>query len=138
MERQVTVSSPSGSPIGRDDELDRLRHLLHEAVDGTGRSVWIEGEPGIGKSALLESFLTEAAALGCQVRVGKAEEFGRRIPLHVMQDCLGAEPGSRTRNCGRSRTCCRAQAAPGDRPTRSRRRRNGCSAWSTVSARATP
>jgi DNA-binding CsgD family transcriptional regulator len=90
----VTVSSPSGSPIGRDDELDRLRHLLHDAMDGAGRSVWIEGEPGIGKSALLESFLTEAVSLGCQVRVATAEEFGRRIPLHVMLDCLDAEPGS--------------------------------------------
>ncbi|MDN3357657.1 LuxR family transcriptional regulator [Actinomadura sp. DC4] len=90
----MTVSSPSGSPIGRDDELDRLRHLLHDAMDGAGRSVWIEGEPGIGKSALLESFLNEAAALGCRIRVATAEEFGRRLPLHAMLDCLGAEPGS--------------------------------------------
>ena len=90
----MTVSSPSGTLIGRDDELDRLRHLLHDAMDGAGRSVWIEGEPGIGKSALLESFLAEAASLGCAVRVATAEEFGRRIPLHVMLDCLGAEPGS--------------------------------------------
>ncbi|WP_460359773.1 ATP-binding protein, partial [Actinoallomurus bryophytorum] len=91
----MTVSPPSGSPIGRDDELDRLRHLLHDAMDGAGRSVWIEGEPGIGKSALLNSFLTEAASLGCHIRAGAAEEFGRRIPLHVMLDCLGAEPGAK-------------------------------------------
>jgi DNA-binding CsgD family transcriptional regulator len=90
----VTASSPSGSPIGRDDELERLRHLLHGAMDGAGRSVWIEGEPGIGKSALLRSFLTEAASLGCRIRMATAEEFGRRIPLHTMLDCLGVEPGS--------------------------------------------
>lgn len=90
----MTVSSPSGSLIGRNDELDRLRRLLREAMGGAGRSVWIEGEPGIGKSRLLRSFLAEAAELGCGVRAAAAEEFGRRLPLHVMLECLGAEAGS--------------------------------------------
>ncbi len=91
----MTVSSSSGMVIGRDDELDRLRRLLpQDAKGGTGRSVWIEGEPGIGKSVLLASFLTEAERLGCRVRPAVAEEFGRRIPLHVMTECLGALPGA--------------------------------------------
>ncbi|HEY0537493.1 MAG TPA: AAA family ATPase [Actinoallomurus sp.] len=87
-------SSPGGALIGRDEELDRLRQLLDDTVSGAGRSVWIEGEPGIGKSVLLESLLADAVRLGCRVRAGAAEEFGRRLPLHVMLDCFGAEPGA--------------------------------------------
>jgi DNA-binding CsgD family transcriptional regulator/tetratricopeptide (TPR) repeat protein len=95
----VTVSSPPGSSpcgplVGRDEELDRLRHLLDDTMSGAGRSVWIEGEPGIGKSVLLESLLADAVRLGCRVRAGAAEEFGRHMPLHVMLDCFGAEPGA--------------------------------------------
>ena len=60
---------------------------------GAGRSaiVWIEGEPGIGKSALLDAALDEARALGHRVARGVAEELSSRIPLHVMRRALGLE-----------------------------------------------
>jgi DNA-binding CsgD family transcriptional regulator/tetratricopeptide (TPR) repeat protein len=90
----VAVCSSHRTLVGRDDELDLLGRLLGEVMDGTGRSVWIDGEPGIGKSALLESFLAEAARRGCAVRSATAEEFGRRVPLHVMLECLAATTGS--------------------------------------------
>ncbi|GLY83540.1 helix-turn-helix transcriptional regulator [Actinoallomurus iriomotensis] len=90
----MAVCSPQPTLVGRDDELDLLSRLLGEVMGGAGRSVWIEGEPGIGKSALLESFLAEAARRGCAVRSATAEEFGHRVPLHVMLECLGATPGS--------------------------------------------
>jgi predicted ATPase len=63
-------------------------------MDGSGRPVWIEGEPGIGKSALLASFLAEAEDQGCRVLAATAYEYGRRIPLHVMTECLDVVPGS--------------------------------------------
>ncbi|MFB9840139.1 ATP-binding protein, partial [Actinoallomurus acaciae] len=88
----MAVCSPHPALVGRDDELDLLGRLLGEVMDGAGRSVWIEGEPGIGKSALLESFLAEAARRGCAVRSAAAEEFGHRVPLHVMLECLGGTP----------------------------------------------
>ena len=92
----MTVSSASlGTLVSRDDERDRLRHLLsQDAIVGSGRSVWIEGEPGIGKSVLLQSLLDDARALGCQVLYADAEEFARRIPLHVVAECMGVEPDS--------------------------------------------
>jgi DNA-binding CsgD family transcriptional regulator/tetratricopeptide (TPR) repeat protein len=92
----MTLSSASsGALVGRDDERDRLGRLLpQDATGGSGCSVWIEGEPGIGKSALLQSLLDDARALGCQLRWAEAEEFGRRIPLNVVAECLGVEPGS--------------------------------------------
>ena len=88
----MAVNTPRRTLVGRDDERERLGRLQADVMDGNGRSVWIEGEPGIGKSALLESFLAEAARQGCAVRDATAEEFGRTIPLHVMSECLGVSP----------------------------------------------
>jgi DNA-binding CsgD family transcriptional regulator len=40
--------------VGRAAERERLERLLHDAVEGQGRALALVGEPGIGKSALLE------------------------------------------------------------------------------------
>ncbi|MGC4901982.1 BTAD domain-containing putative transcriptional regulator [Micromonospora echinospora] len=77
--------------VGRDGELALLRGLLGEARAGRSAIVWIEGEPGIGKSALLDTALHEARALGLRVVHGVAEELSSRIPLHVMRAALGEE-----------------------------------------------
>ena len=46
--------------VGRDLEMRKLRESLAAALDGSGRFVLISGEPGIGKSALVRSFLHAA------------------------------------------------------------------------------
>jgi predicted ATPase len=43
--------------IGRANELAELARAFDEAVQGRGYAVSIEGEPGIGKSALVQAFL---------------------------------------------------------------------------------
>lgn len=40
--------------LGRDTELARIDRLLEEVRAGAGRALVVEGEPGIGKSALLD------------------------------------------------------------------------------------
>ncbi|MEU3115919.1 BTAD domain-containing putative transcriptional regulator [Micromonospora chalcea] len=77
--------------VGRDGELELLRGLLGQAREGRSAIVWIEGEPGIGKSALLDAALHEARTLGLRVARGVAEELSSRIPLHVMRAALGEE-----------------------------------------------
>src|SRR5262249_41240388 len=52
---------------GRDAELGLLRRAVSDAAAGRGRCLWIEGEPGIGKSALLAAGLAGAADAGCHV-----------------------------------------------------------------------
>ena len=47
--------------IGRDAEMAMLIRLVQEAAGGRGRSVLIEGEPGIGKSTLVRAALADAA-----------------------------------------------------------------------------
>ena len=49
--------------------------------------VWVEGEPGIGKSALVAEALAVADQPGWDVGWGGADQL-TRLPLRVMRDCL--------------------------------------------------
>jgi DNA-binding CsgD family transcriptional regulator/tetratricopeptide (TPR) repeat protein len=80
--------------VGRDREVGQLRSALGDLAAGRGRAVLVEGEPGIGKSALLRVGLAGAERSGCQVFAATAEELGQRFPLRVMLDCLAVGPRS--------------------------------------------
>ncbi|HEY0808163.1 MAG TPA: AfsR/SARP family transcriptional regulator, partial [Pseudonocardiaceae bacterium] len=45
--------------VNRTSELTSLRHAMSSLVDGRGFAVWVEGEPGIGKSELLTNGLAD-------------------------------------------------------------------------------
>jgi DNA-binding SARP family transcriptional activator len=77
--------------IGREEETEMLRARLADLMAGRGATVWIEGESGIGKSALLATALAEAANLGCQIAWAAADELGQQFPYSVIRECLGAE-----------------------------------------------
>ena len=47
--------TPAGALVGRDSEIALLTELVKELSVGRGGSVLIEGEPGIGKSALVRA-----------------------------------------------------------------------------------
>jgi predicted ATPase len=74
--------------FGREAEEDQLRELVRAVAGGVGRAVLVEGEPGIGKTALVSAALSQAAGLGCRVLRGAADEFGGRFPLRVLLDCF--------------------------------------------------
>ncbi|WP_443667666.1 BTAD domain-containing putative transcriptional regulator [Jidongwangia harbinensis] len=76
---------------GRAAELERLRALVASATGGQGSTVWIEGEPGIGKTALLTAAFREVTGLGCQLAWAVADEFDRHVPLQVVMRALGVE-----------------------------------------------
>jgi tetratricopeptide (TPR) repeat protein/KaiC/GvpD/RAD55 family RecA-like ATPase len=46
--------------IGREQELAQLQQLLESVVNGVGKTVFISGEAGAGKSRLIKEFLVEA------------------------------------------------------------------------------
>src|SRR5262249_56933314 len=69
------------------------RGLVSAVADGRGGEVWVEGEPGIGKSAVLAAGLADAAGLGCQAFWAAADELSQRLPLHVALNCLQVVPG---------------------------------------------
>ncbi len=80
--------------VGRAEETALLRELVSDVLAGRGTTVWIEGEPGIGKSELLAVALADAGDRGCQVGWAVADEPGRRYPLQVAMDCLDVHPDS--------------------------------------------
>ncbi|MDQ7810906.1 BTAD domain-containing putative transcriptional regulator [Amycolatopsis sp. A133] len=82
----------SGIFVGREDELALLRSVTDGLAGGRGASLWLEGEPGIGKSALVAAGLE--AASGCTVALAGADELSRHTPLQVLLDCFDVTPAS--------------------------------------------
>jgi DNA-binding NarL/FixJ family response regulator/tetratricopeptide (TPR) repeat protein len=80
--------TPAGALVGRDNELALLSGFLREVARGRGRSVLIEGEPGIGKSTLVRAAIAEAPAAACQVFWGAGDELDQALPLLPFIDGL--------------------------------------------------
>jgi DNA-binding winged helix-turn-helix (wHTH) protein len=52
---------PTPTLVGREAELAHLHLLLSQVLNGERKVVFVTGEPGIGKTALIEDFLTQIA-----------------------------------------------------------------------------
>ena len=90
--------TPASSLIGRESEMAMLTGLIREVAKGRGSSVLIEGEPGIGKSALVRAAAAEAPEAGCQVFWGAGDELGQALPLLPFLDGLHVrEPSANPR-----------------------------------------
>jgi DNA-binding CsgD family transcriptional regulator len=90
--------SPAGALVGRESEMALLTGLVKEVAQGRGGSVLIEGEPGIGKSALVRAAVAEAPAAGCQMFWGAGDELGQALPLLPFLDGLRVrEPSTNPR-----------------------------------------
>jgi DNA-binding CsgD family transcriptional regulator/tetratricopeptide (TPR) repeat protein len=80
--------------VGRATELAVLRAGAEAVRRGEGALVWVEGEPGIGKSSLVAEALAATSDLGWDVGWGIADKLTERLPLRVMLDCLQVRAGS--------------------------------------------
>jgi DNA-binding SARP family transcriptional activator len=65
-----------GAFVGREHELRQLLRGLDEALAGESRLFLISGEPGIGKSRLIERLGDHARKRGAEVLVGRCWEAG--------------------------------------------------------------
>jgi DNA-binding SARP family transcriptional activator len=72
--RPLRVGQPL---IGRDVENARLRALLYEVAAGATRFALVEGDPGIGKTRMLEEAAAQATANGATVVWGRCSEADR-------------------------------------------------------------
>lgn len=61
-EKAPPVPRPARHTVGRDEELAQLRAAWESAAAGRGLLVCVAGEPGIGKTTLVEEFFAELAA----------------------------------------------------------------------------
>jgi DNA-binding CsgD family transcriptional regulator len=90
--------TPAGALVGRDSEMALLTGLMKETARGRGGSVLIEGEPGIGKSALVRAAVAQAPEIGCQVFWGAGDELSQALPLLPFLDGLRVrEPSANPR-----------------------------------------
>ncbi|MFD4676437.1 BTAD domain-containing putative transcriptional regulator [Lentzea sp. NPDC058450] len=93
-ERESAIPSRGATDVfvGREDETERLRERLVELSTGAGGTVYVEGEPGIGKSELLALGLAGAERLGFQVGWAVADQLAAHFPLQVLMEFAGIDP----------------------------------------------
>ena len=60
--------------VGRESEFAQLREQLESVIDGRGGAALIEGEPGIGKTRMLEELITYARIRGATVLTSSCHE----------------------------------------------------------------
>ena len=73
--------------IGRQSELDELKNYMEAAVGGSGCTVILHGEPGIGKTRLIEEFKAAVAERGVKSFSGNADADTHR-PFILFSDAL--------------------------------------------------
>jgi len=71
-----TAAAPARHSVGRRAEREALDHALETAAAGQGLFLCVTGEPGIGKTTLVEDFLADLGTLdrGCIVGRGRCSE----------------------------------------------------------------
>ena len=82
-EQVPLADAGAGGPgpfVGRERELRELRRGLDKALVGEGRLFLVSGEPGIGKSRLVEQLARSARERGADVLVGRCWEAGGAPP----------------------------------------------------------
>ena len=58
--------------VGREAELSRMKECLARAMDGDGSTILVSGEAGIGKTRLLEEFVSFTATQKVEILSGTA------------------------------------------------------------------
>lgn len=87
-----TVDMPGGPPaspsfIGRAGALGRLRRAWDQAGAGQRVVVWVAGEPGIGKTTLIEHFMAGLDGVAC-ARGQCVEHYGTGEPYLPVLEAL--------------------------------------------------
>src|SRR6266516_4177991 len=78
----------AGGFIGRDQELALLEDALAALDQDSGAVVDISGEPGVGKTRLLDELCNRAEARGYLVLDGRATELEQDLPFDPFVDAL--------------------------------------------------
>ncbi len=78
---------PSSPPlVGRDQELDVLRHLLREAAEGRGGLALVSGEAGIGKTSLTDALVSQESGDGFFLLRGYCYDLSTTPPYGLWVD----------------------------------------------------
>jgi DNA-binding winged helix-turn-helix (wHTH) protein/hemoglobin-like flavoprotein len=77
--------------VGRDDALRRFSSMLSEGAAGRGSALLVSGEPGIGKTRVLEKFAIVAAARGFVAHLARCSEADGVPALWPFEQVVRAE-----------------------------------------------
>lgn len=90
-DRQPDPALTSGIFVGRAPQLGELTTILQSVLKGKPEIVFIAGEPGIGKTALVDQFIGHARSVHrLQVSYGRCVEgFGGIEPYYPILEALG-------------------------------------------------
>jgi DNA-binding SARP family transcriptional activator len=79
---------PARPPLGRDPELGRIDRLIAVASQGQGRTLFVSGPPGIGKTAVLRWLDRRAEERGLRVGIGTAAAIEGAWPYAPVLEAL--------------------------------------------------
>jgi putative protein kinase ArgK-like GTPase of G3E family len=68
---RAKATAPERHTVGRESERRMLRQALDEVESGRGLLVSVTGEPGIGKTTLVEEFLADVSGASRPLRVAR-------------------------------------------------------------------
>ena len=85
---EVSASATPREVLGREPELGKMRELLNRALAGERQTLFVTGEPGIGKTTLVQAFLQQATQVeGLLVARGQClEHYGAAEPYLPVLD----------------------------------------------------
>ncbi|MFD8499751.1 ATP-binding protein [Amycolatopsis sp. NPDC059657] len=80
--------------VGRARELDTIEAALDAVGDGTLTLITLSGDPGLGKTSLVQHAYGKARGLGLAVGYGTASELEKHTPMLAVGDALGEAVGA--------------------------------------------
>ena len=90
--RKVEAPATAASLVGRGEEMDFLRQVFESVLEQKRRVLFVTGDPGIGKTTLIDVFLAQIAApQGALIAAGSCvEQFGTGEAYLPVLAALGA------------------------------------------------
>jgi hypothetical protein len=97
LDEAASAARPRRRMVGRRGELAQLVALMAAAADGNGGVALVRGDPGIGKSTLLQEAALEAESRNFSVVVARVLDFGATretsvatmLCTHLLMECTG-------------------------------------------------
>ncbi|MFQ6397407.1 helix-turn-helix transcriptional regulator [Nocardia sp. KC 131] len=100
--------------VGRDAEVERAVALGRKAAAGQVTVLLVDGEPGIGKTALLDAVAARYVTDGLRVCRGAAKELQQDVPFAAVCSWLDIDSGAADKRSDPVRTLLRSGDRAGD------------------------